>query len=40
MSGATNERNCLNFSKLALVRPLAFHWITLKLLEGIWEGGD
>jgi hypothetical protein len=34
MSGKTEKRDCLNSSNFALVSPLAFHWITLRLLGG------
>lgn len=38
MSGKTEKRDCLNSSNFALVSPLAFYWITLRLLGGMWEG--
>ena len=34
MSGKTENRDCLNSSNFALVSPLAFYWITLRLLGG------
>jgi hypothetical protein len=34
MSGKTENRECLNSSNFALVSPLAFYWITLRLLGG------
>lgn len=34
MSGKTEKRDCLNSSNFALVSPLAFYWITLRLLGG------
>lgn len=34
ISGLTKDRKCRNFSRLALVSPLAFHWAHIKLLDG------